>query len=150
MKKIVGIIQEHMFSKADIKRFESGFREVYKKNYSDEQVTVIWMVMPDGYAYSERKRSNAVVMMMEVEETITQENREKLLFAASKFLLDNFNISPLDSVITAPNSSYIKAFEAAQKNRIDAKYRPFVNLKIMGKVFWSKITNGFLKLPVKV
>lgn len=150
MKKILGIIQEHMFSEEEIKRFEEGLRRIYKNNYSDEKVSVIWMVMPDGYAYSERKPSHAVVMMMEVEESITQENREKLLFAVSKFLMNNFNISPLDSVITAPNSSYVNAFLEAQQKRIDAKYRPFVNLKILGKAFWSKITKGFTRLPVKV
>ena len=150
MKRITVIVQEHMFSKADINRFESGIKDIYKKNYSEEKVNVLWMVMPKGYAYSERKPSNALVMMMEVEDTITQENREQLLFAVSKHLLDNFKISPLDSVITAPNASYINAFFEAQKNRIDAKYRPFVSLKLYGRAFLSKLTNGFMKLPVKI
>jgi len=118
MKKMFGILQEHMFSQEDIQRLESGLKAVYKKNYSDEELMVIWRVMSKGFAYSERKLSNAIVLMMEVEETISQENREQLLFAASKFLLDNFKVSPLDSVITAPNSSYINAFMQAQQSQI--------------------------------
>lgn len=150
MKRIITIVQEHLFSKKEIRALEAGIKSIYQKNYSNEDVKMIWMVMPKGYAYSERKLSNAVVMMMEVENNTEQSKREQLLFAVSKFLLDNFSISPLDSVITAPDASYIDAFSKAQQNRIDAKYRPFINLKIMGKIFWSKITDGFLKLPIRV
>ena len=120
MKKIFGVLQEHMFSPEDIQRLESGLKAIYKKNYSEEELIVIWRVMSKGFAYSERKLSNAVVLMMEVDETISQENREKLLFAASNFLVDNFKVSPLDSVITAPNSSYINAFMEAQQSQMAA------------------------------
>ena len=118
MKKMFGVLQKHMFSQEDIQRLESGLKAIYKKNYSEEELIVIWRVMSKGFAYSERKLSNAVVLMMEVDETISQENREKLLFAASNFLVDNFKVSPLDSVITAPNSSYINAFMEAQQSQM--------------------------------
>jgi len=120
MKKIFGIVQTHMFSKEDLQQLEAGLKAVYQENYKAEELMVIWRVMAKGFAYSERKLSNALVLLMEVEETIGQEKREQLLFAASNYLLDNFNISPLDAVITAPNASYVNAFMEAQQSQMAA------------------------------
>lgn len=149
MKKILCIVQEHMFSKAEIRAMEAGFRSIYRDHYSKEKVNVLWMIMPKGYAYSERKPSNAAVIMLEVEEQITKSLREKLMSLISQFLMKNFSISPLDSVITVANSSFVNAFLEAQKKRIHPIYRPWITLKQMYTALLSKLINGFLRLRVK-
>ena len=73
MKKMVGIIQEHMYTHNDIKIFEAGIRKIYQEHYDpNESLNVLWMVMPKGYAYSERKLSEATVIVIEVDADITQ------------------------------------------------------------------------------
>lgn len=151
MKRMVGIIQENMFSNEEIQHLESGLKNLYQKNYSsEEKLNVIWMVMPKGYAYSERKLSHAVVLLIEVNEDITQEKREELMSLFSKFLLENFKVSPLDSVITVANSSFVQAFSDSQSTRIAPLYRPFIRLKMMMKALASKRKNGYLKLAVRL
>ena len=123
MKKIVGIIQEHMFTKDEIKRLESGLREIYRNHYSREEVVVSWRIMPEGYAFSERKPSHATIILVEVDAEITQVKREELMGLCSQFLLNNFSVSPLDSLITVPNSSFVNQFLEAQRQRIDPAHR---------------------------
>ena len=123
MKKIVGIIQEHMFTNDQIKRLESGLREIYRNHYSKEEVVVLWRIMQEGYAFSERKPSHATIILVEVDEGITQVKREELMDLCSQFLLNNFSVSPLDSLITVPNSSFVNQFLEAQRQRIDPAYR---------------------------
>ena len=149
MKKILCIIQEGMFSNAQIMEMEQGFKSIYSSNYSKEKLTVLWMVMPKGYAYAERKPSNAAVIMLEVDENITKAKREELMSLTSQFLLNNFNISPLDSVITVANASFVNAFMKAQKNRVAPLYRPMIAFKQFYTAFTSKLTNGYLRLRVK-
>lgn len=118
MKKIAGIVQEHMYTEDELQRFESGLKEIYREHYDASQpVTVLWMVMPKGYAYSERKMSEATIVIIEVDEEITQEKREGLMDLFSQYLLKNFNVSPLDSLITVANTSFVNQFFVAQQKR---------------------------------
>ncbi len=149
MKRAVCIIQEDMFSTPEIKRIEAGFKAIYKDNYSEEPLNVVWMIMPKGYAYSERKLSEAIVIMVEVSEDIQKEKREELMFLFSRFLMDEFNVSPLDSVITVANSSFVNAFLEAQNNRIQPLYRPWIKVKQLSTALWSKFSKGYLRLRVK-
>ena len=149
MKKLVGLVQKHTFSDEEIRRLEAGFREIYRENYSREKVAIFWMVIPEGYAFSERKRSNATIMLVEVDEDIAETKREDLMHLLSKFLLDNFDISPLDSVITVANSSFVNAFFNAQRKRINPIYRPWITTKMMASALISKITKGYFRLRVR-
>ena len=150
MKKILGVIQEHMFTNADIRSLEQGLRRIYRERYDDKsKVTVLWMVMPKGFAYAERKPSNAAILMIEADEDISQTKREELMGHFSSFLLENFSISPLDSVITVANSSFVNQFFDAQKKRIKSSRRVAMNLRILWQAFKSKWTNGYLKLLVR-
>lgn len=85
MKRIVGIIQEHMFSNEDIQHMQAGFTSIYKKHFKEEKLQVAWMVMPTGYAYSERKPSNAAVIVIEVHEEIDQPKRERYSWSVGSF-----------------------------------------------------------------
>lgn len=138
-----------MFSKADIRKIETGFREIYSNNYSKEKLSIFWMIIPEGYAYSERKPSNATVILVEVNEDITKSKREELMGLFSQFLLNNFSISPLDSVITVANASWVNSFFEAQRKRIHPLYRPWITLKMMFTAFSSKLMNGYLRLRVR-
>lgn len=138
-----------MFSKADIRKMEAGFREIYSNNYSEERLSIFWMIIPEGYAYSERKPSNATVILVEVNDDITKSKREELMGLFSQFLLDNFSISPLDSVITVANASWVNSFFEAQRKRIHPLYRPWISLKMMFAAFSSKLMNGYLRLRLR-
>ena len=151
MKKIVGIIQEHMFTHNDIKIFETGLKNLYREHYDpNERVVVFWMIMPKGYAYSERKLSEATVILIEVNEDVTQEKREELMGVCSQFLMNNFSVSPLDSVISVANTSFVDAFFNAQRQRVDPAHRLRINFKLYGTALLSRIRNGYLRLPVKL
>ena len=150
MKKIVCLVQKNMFSNKELKKLDDGFKAIYKKNYSQESVNVFWMIMPKGYAYSERKLSKATIIMVEVNEDIQKEKREELMRLFSQFLLKSFHVSPLDSLITVANSSFVKQFLEAQQNRIHPLYRPWINLKTRTTVIASKLTNGYYRLRVKM
>ncbi|OJJ15390.1 hypothetical protein BKI52_38905 [marine bacterium AO1-C] len=150
MKRIVCIVPKDMFSKAQIQQLDAGFQSIYKNNYSHEKVNVFWMLMPKGYAYAERKPSEATIIMVEVNEDITRAKREELLSLYSRFLLKDFNISPLDAVITVANASFVQQFSEAQKNRVHRPYRPWINLKTMATALTSKIMNGYYRLRVKM
>lgn len=149
MKKILCLVQKHMFSTAEIRQLEEGFREIYSNHYSQEKVNVLWMVIPEGYAYSERKPSNAAVILVGVDEDIRKEKREELMSLFSQLLLTNFRISPLDSVITVANSSWVDRFFDAQRRRIHPLYRPWISLKMMFTALSSKWSNGYLRLRVR-
>ena len=149
MKKIACIVQEHMFSTADIQKMEAGFREIYRDHYSSETLKVLWMIMPQGYAYSERKPSNATVILVEVNDDITKSKREDLMHKFSQLLLNTFNVSPLDSVVTVANSSYVDAFFQAQRKRITPLYRPWISFKMLFAALKSKWTKGYLQLKVR-
>ena len=149
MKRINCLVQEHMFSKDQIKKIEAGFRELYKTHYSEEKLTVFWMIFPKGYAYSERRPSNATVILVEVNDDITKEKREELMTVFSQFLLKNYHISPLDSIITIANSSWVDRFFEAQQNRARPIYRPWIKFKTLWTALTSKLTNGYLRLRVK-
>ena len=149
MKRINCLVPKHLFSKADIRRMELGFRELYKNHYSDEKLTVFWMILPEGYAFSERKPSNAAVIVVEVEEDITKEKREELMSLYSIFLLDNFKISPLDSVITVANTSWVNSFVVSQQTRIRPSHRSWMRLKMLFTAITSKWLNGYLRLRVR-
>ncbi len=150
MKKIVCIVQENMFLKAEIRKIEAGFKEIYSQHYSREKLTVLWRIMPKGYAYSERKLSEATIIMIEVGEEITKEKREELMHLYSQFLLNNFKISPLDSVISVANSSFVNQFFAAQTNRVHPRHRRWIGLKMKAAALTSKWTNGYYKLRVNM
>jgi hypothetical protein len=138
-----------MFSKEDIKNIEAGFRDIYKKNYTEEKLTIFWMIFPKGYAYSERKASNATVILVEVNDDITTAKREELMSLYSQFLLNNYHVSPLDSIITVANSSWVDRFFDAQQKRVHPMYRPWIKLKTLFTALSSKWTNGFLRLRVR-
>lgn len=149
MKRINCLVQEHMFSKEEIKKIEAGFRKIYSENYSDEKLTIFWMIFPKGSAYSERKPSNATIILVEVNDDIEKAKREDLMQLYSNFLLEEYKISPLDSIITVANSSWVDQFFAAQQNRIHPMYRPWIKLKTLFTALTSKWTNGYLRLRVK-
>jgi hypothetical protein len=138
-----------MFSTSEIRAIEKGFRNIYSNDYSQEKVNVLWMIIPKGYAYSERKPSNAAVILVEVDEGISKEKREELMGLFSQFLLAEFKISPLDSVITVANSSFVNAFFDAQKKRIHPLYRPWISFKMISSGIISKISNGYFRLRVR-
>lgn len=138
-----------MFSKEDIRNIETGFREIYSKHYSKEKLTITWMVFPKGSAYSERKPSNATVILVEVDNNVTKTKREKLMELFSQYLLNNHKISPLDSIITVANSEWVDRFFEAQQNRVHPKYRPWIKLKTIYTALTSKWMNGYLRLRVK-
>lgn len=149
MKRINCLVQEHKFTKAEIRKIEAGFRELYKNHYSDEKLTVFWMIFPEGSAYAERKPSNGTLILLEVNEDITKAKREELMQLYSQFLLKNYDVSPLDTVITVANSSWVDSFFAAQQKRIHPRYRLWITFKNMFTALTSKLTNGFLRLRVK-
>lgn len=149
MKKILCLVQRHMFSTSEIRAIEKGFRNIYSSNYSQEKVNVLWMIIPEGYAYTERKPSDAAVILVEVNEDIPKEKREELMGLFSQFLLAEFKISPLDSVITVANSSFVNAFFDAQKKRIHPLYRPWISFKMISSGIISKIKNGYFRLRVR-
>lgn len=149
MKRINCLVQKHKFSKEEIKQIEAGFRDIYSNHYSKEKLTIFWMIFPEGYAYSERKPSNATVILVEVDNDITKAKREELMGLFSRFLLNDHNVSPLDSIITVANSSWVDSFFAAQQKRAHPLYRPWIKFKTMFTALTSKWTNGFLRLRVK-
>ena len=149
MKRINCIVQEHQFSNEDVRNIEAGFREIYRNHYSEEDLKVLWMIFPEGSAYSERKPSNAIVILVEVNDDVTKEKREELMALYSRFLFENYNVSPLDTVITVANSSWIDRFFEAQQKRVRPIYRPWITLKTMFTALTSKRKNGFLRLRVK-
>lgn len=149
MKRANCIVQEGMFSNPEIKRIEAGLKEIYQNNYSQEGLNVTWMIMPKGYAYSERQLSEAVIILIEVDEDIEQGKREELMSLFSQFLLSNFKISPLDSVISVANSSFINQFAAAQQSRIHPSARKWTRLKMIFTALTSKWTKGYLRLRVR-
>ena len=149
MKRINCIVQEDQFSKEDIRNIESGYREIYTQNYSEEDLKIFWMIFPKGYAFSERKPSNAMVILVEVDDDISKDKREEMMTLFSQFMMSKFNISPLDTVITVANTSWIDSFLAAQQKRIQPLFRPWINLKTMYTALISKWSDGFLKVRVK-
>ena len=149
MKKINCLVQAHKFSKADIREIETGFKELYKKHYSDEKLTVFWMVFPEGNAFAERKPSNGTIVLIEVNDDITKAKREELMHLYSQFLFKNFNVSPLDTVITVANSTWVHRFLEAQQKRIHTAYRPWIQLRTLSTAIASKFINGYLRLRVK-
>ena len=149
MKRINCIVQAHQFSKEAIRNIEAGFREIYANNYSKEPLTVTWMIFPEGYAYSERKPSNASVILVEVDDDVTKAKREELMDLFSQFLFKNYQVSPLDSIITVANASWVSAFMEAQQKRIQPMYRPWIKLKTMFTALTSKWTNGYMRLRVR-
>ena len=149
MKRINCLVQEHKFSKAEIREIEAGFKEIYRKHYSEEKLRVFWMVFPKGSAFAERKPSNGTIILIEVNEDITKEKREELMGLYSQYLLENYKVSPLDTVITVANSSWVDRFFAAQQRRIHHRYRSWITFKTMFTALTSKLTNGFLRLRVK-
>ena len=149
MKRINCIVQAHQFSKEAIRNIEAGFREIYANNYSKEPLTVTWMIFPEGYAYSERKPSNASVILVEVNDDVTKAKREELMSLFSQYLFKNYQVSPLDSIITVANSSWISAFMEAQQKRVQPMYRPWIKLKTMFTALTSKWANGYMRLRVR-
>lgn len=149
MKRINCLVQEHKFSKPQIRAIEAGFKKIYHTHYSEEKVRVFWMIFPKGSAYAERKPSDGTIILIEVNEDITREKREELMWLYSQFLFENYKVSPLDTVITVANSSWVDSFFAAQQNRIHARYRPWITFKTMFTALTSKWMNGFLRLRVK-
>ena len=149
MKRINCIVQANQFSKEAIRNIEAGFREIYANNYSKEALTVTWMIFPEGYAYSERKPSNASVILVEVNDDVTKAKREELMSLFSQFLFKNYKVSPLDSIITVANASWVSAFMEAQQKRIQPMYRPWIKLKTMFTALTSKWTNGYMRLRVR-
>ncbi|MEL6675062.1 MAG: hypothetical protein AAFR61_22835 [Bacteroidota bacterium] len=149
MKKINCLVQEHKFSKAEIRAIEAGFKALYREHYSEEKVRVFWMVFPEGSAYAERKPSNGTIILIEANEDITQEKREELMWLYSQFLFENYQVSPLDTVITVANSSWVERFFAAQQKRVHARYRRWITFRTMLTAMTSKMTHGFLRLRVK-
>ena len=151
MKKILCVAPENVFSKTDIINLESGLKTIFKKHYSaTEKVVVIWMLMPEGYAFSERKASQAVIIMVEVNEGMEQKERENLMRIYSQFLLSSFNVSPLDSLITVANSSFVNQFFAAQRKRVRSQYRPIITLKLLYTALRTKLIHGYYKLKVSL
>lgn len=107
------------------------------------------MVFPKGSAYAERKLSNGTIIMIEADEDITKTKREELMGLYSQFLFKNYEVSPLDTVITVANTSWVNSFLAAQKKRVHPMYRPWITLKTMFTALTSKWMNGYLRLRVK-
>ena len=149
MKRINCIVQEHKFSKDDIRKMESGFRAIYRENYSEEPLKVFWMIFPKGSAFAERQPSNGTIILIEVNDDISTPKREELMGLFSNFLFENYNVSPLDTVITVANSSWVNRFYEAQQKRISPLYRPWFTIKTLWTALTSKWTNGFLRLRVK-
>lgn len=149
MKRINCLVQEHQFSSSEIKKIEAGFKALYKTHYSEDKLTVLWMIFPKGSAFAERKPSNGTIILIEVEDDITKAKREELMHVYSQFLLENYSISHLDTVITVANTSWVDRFFAAQQKRIHPIYRPWITLKTMYTALTSKMTHGFLRLRIK-
>lgn len=147
MKKVLGIVQESMFDDDALRRFEAGVKQTLR-GWSDERFVVIWMVMPPGYAFSERKPSQAVILMVEVDDGTDQGRREELMGQLSQHLMDNFAVSPLDSLITVADSAFVNAFFDAQRARIDPAQRLRIHAKLYGSAVLSKVRRGTLQLPV--
>ena len=138
-----------MFSKDDIKNIELGFRKLYTEHYSKEKLTIYWMIFPEGSAYSERRPSNATIIMVEVNDDIEKSKREEMMKLYSDFLANEYEVSPLDSIITVANSTWVDQFFMAQQNRVHPKYRLWFKLKTLTTALLSKWTSGFLRLRVK-
>ena len=150
MRKIVSIVQAGQFTNDQIKAMESGFRRIYRKHYAaSERLVVLWMEMPEGYAYAERRASKATLIVVEVAEDMDQQKREELMQLFSKFLMEDFKVSPLDSVITVANASFVNGFFKAQQQRIDPLSRPIIGLKTIFRSVRSKWARGYLILPVQ-
>ncbi|MEO1652933.1 MAG: hypothetical protein AAFU64_05270 [Bacteroidota bacterium] len=150
MKRIVCTVQEHMFLPTQIQAIEKGLKEIYKKHYRDEKLRVFWLVMPKGYAYSERKLSEASIILVEVDNDIQSKKREALMHLFSQYLLKEFKLSPLDLMLSVSNSSYMDQFMASQKNRVDPRSRGWISLKMLWTAFYSKFSQGYMKLRVKM
>ena len=129
MKRINCIVQEHQFSSSEIKAIEAGFKALYKTHYSEEKLTVLWMIFPKGSAFAERKASNGTIILIEVEDDIDKIKREELMQIYSHFLLENYNISPLDTVITVANTSWVDRFFAAQQKTDSPHVSPLDNFE---------------------
>ncbi len=150
MKRIICTVQENQFSHRQIRKLGAGLKEIYKNNYSREAVSVLWMVMPKGYAYSERKLSHATIILVEVDSDIKQEKREALMHLFSQFLLENFHISPLDLVLSVANSSYLKQFGESQIKRIHPEHRRRISLKSHLTAITSKLLHGYGRIRVRM
>ncbi|MEM6723492.1 MAG: hypothetical protein AAF598_05600 [Bacteroidota bacterium] len=149
MKRINCLVQAHQFSKAQIKAIEAGFKALYHQHYRAEKLQVFWMIFPEGNAFSERKASNGIIILIEVDNDISKEKREELMSVYSQFLFTNYQVSPLDTVITVANTPWVDDFFAAQKQRIHPSSRTWITLRTLFTAFSSKLANGFLRLRIK-
>lgn len=129
MKRINCIVQEHQFSSSEIKAIEASFKALYKTHYSDEKLTVLWMIFPKGSAFAERKASNGTIILIEVEDDIDKVKREELMQVYSQFLLENYSISPLDTVITVANTSWVDRFFCSTAKADSSHVSPLDNFK---------------------
>ncbi|MEM6723294.1 MAG: hypothetical protein AAF598_04600 [Bacteroidota bacterium] len=151
MKKILCVVQKDQISKAKIKVLEQGLKDRYRDHHDPkEKVMVYWMLVPKGYAYSERKPSNAIIVMIEVEDGVPSEQREKLMGIFSNFILDQLNMSPYDLVLTVPDQAFVDQYFMAQRDRSSRQARKWVGLKIFVTAFYSKFKDGFLRIPVRL
>ena len=150
MKRIVCTVQESQFSKREIRKLEAGLKEIYKNNYSEEKLGVIWMIMPSGYAFSERKLSKATIILVEVDSDIEQEKRENLMHLFSDFLLKEFSISPLDLVLSVANSSYLQQYATSQTRRVHPNHRRRIRFKSKFTAIKSKMLNGYSRMNIRV
>lgn len=150
MKRVVGVVQEGMFSPDAIRRLKAGLKAIAQTHMPSERIVTLFMVMPPGYAYAERKASQATILMVEVDEGTSQGKREAMMADFSRHLLDNFEVSPLDSVITVADTSFVSAFFNAQRNRIDRAHRLRISARLFGTALFSRLREGYLRLPVKL
>ena len=125
-----------------------GIKEIYTTHQSNEKARVHWMIMPKGYAYSERKYSQATIILVEVDSEIEQKSREDLMQLLSKFLLDNFNISPLELVLSVANTSFINQYANSQRQRVHPLHRWRIRFKAIITSLTSKLLNGYSQILV--
>ena len=150
MKRIVGVVQEQMFRPDALRRLKAGLKAIYRAHDPSERVVVLFMVVPPGYAYSERKPSEATILVIEVDDGTAQSKREAMMADFSRLLLDDFRVSPLDNVITVADTSFVSAFFDAQRNRIDRSQRLRINARLYGAALLSRLREGYLRLPMKL
>ncbi|MEO1434084.1 MAG: hypothetical protein AAFV80_01015 [Bacteroidota bacterium] len=151
MKKILCVVQKDQISKTKIKILEQGLKDRYRDHHDpNEKVSVYWMIVPEGYAYSERQASKAMIVMIEVEDGVQSEQREKLMGIFSRFILEQCDMSPYDLVLTVPDQAFVDQYFLAQRNRSSRKARKWVGLKIFATALFSKLKDGFLRIPVRL
>lgn len=130
---------------------EAKLKDVYQSLVdASAKISFVWVLIPEGQAYQARRPSATSTLLVPVPDGFEQSKRVAMMEAVRDLWMETTRCTANQVVISIVDRVWYQAYVKLSRNRIAPAKKLPVSLKMMWRMFVSKLRTGRLSMSTNL